>query len=480
VPGLGGRLARSARSAWPAGAPGWVLLGLIAVGLALRILADVGSWPVITTLDDGYQVYAKTGPFMDPQHPAGYALIIGAVGAVTREVAVQVLLQQLAGIVSALLLAAATRRVTGSAWAGLLPAAMILLGADQIFLEHAVMSESWEVLLGSLGLYAAVRSIEPSPAWCWPLIAGVALALAVTVRSAALLGVAVALVAIAIGAARRTWRPALLAAGSAAAVLIAFAGAGAAFGPRFGIAPSPGWYLYGRVAQFADCHRFTPPTGTAFLCDRRPASARPTGYDYMFDPRAAASRHFGRFGTGDNVLGGWARRALLAQPGDFLSAAWTYLAGYFVPGSLPKRISSASNGLDPQLDFTYANVFFAPAITRDLEAFYDSFAVHRHHWALALLHFWQRAIRFGATLLFVTTILTLIGLFAGERRSRLGVLLFGVGGLSLLVAPALTGTYSGRYTVPMAGALTASAAIALHSLWAATGRRRGASAGPGA
>ena len=70
-------------------------------------------------------------------------------------------------------------------------------------------------------------------------------------------------------------------------------------------------------------------------------------------------------------------------------------------------------------------------------------------------------LRFGATALFVTTLLTLLGLLIGTRRSRLGVLVLGAGGLSLLIAPALTGTYSGRYTVPMAGPLVGAAAIAL-------------------
>lgn len=58
---------------------------------------------------------------------------------------------------------------------------------------------------------------------------------------------------------RRHWRPPLLAGLTALVVLLLVAAGNAHFGPRFGIAPSPGWYLYTRVAQFADCRRFTPP-----------------------------------------------------------------------------------------------------------------------------------------------------------------------------------------------------------------------------
>ncbi|MGH2966052.1 MAG: hypothetical protein ACRDMH_11825 [Solirubrobacterales bacterium] len=45
------------------------------------------------------------------------------------------------------------------------------------------------------------------------------------------------------------------------------------------------------------------------------------------------------------------------------------------------------------------------------------------------------------------------------------MLLFGIGGLVLILAPALTANYYGRYTVPMAGPLMAAAAIAIVGLW---------------
>jgi hypothetical protein len=81
-------------------------------------------------------------------------------------------------------------------------------------------------------------------------------------------------------------------------------------------------------------------------------------------------------------------------------------------------------------------------------------------------------VRFGTTALSITTLLVLLGLVIGTRRSRLGVLLFGVGGLMLIVAPALTANYWGRYTIPMAGPLMAAAAITMTSLWRAYGSKR--------
>jgi len=149
-------------------------------------------------------------------------------------------------------------------------------------------------------------------------------------------------------------------------------------------------------------------------------------------------RLFGAFGRDGGALEAWARRALLAQPEDFFKIAWIYLRSYYVPGLLPARISATSTGLDPQLDFTNTNrgeAIVVAAIKQDLETFYDRFTVQPLRSGVRFLHDWQGVIKFGAPALSITTVLTLIGLAIGPRRSRVGVLLSGVGGLSLQLAP---------------------------------------------
>jgi Dolichyl-phosphate-mannose-protein mannosyltransferase len=453
-----------------------VLIGLIAVGVGLRVVALISWWPVTPTLEDGYQRFAAN-PFLDLQHSAGYGLIIAALGHVTRQIGFTVLVQHLVGLATAPLYWAAIRRLTGSSWAGLLPAAIVLLDPDDIFLEHSIMSESWMLLAVAVGLYAAARTIT-APERCqrWALVSGAALAVAVMIRSAALPLILTTGIAVLIGApaAREGLRPRLRAAAALAGVfavlMLSFAVANEAFGDRFAISPSPGWYLYGRVAQFADCRRFTPPPGTRALCQRVSPARRPSAYNYMFTPQSPGVRLFGGFGHQDTVVGGWARRALEAQPGDFLATAWAYLRSYYVPSSLPARLKG-STGLDPQLEFTATSIF-EPDLRHDLEGFYAGFTVTPRHWGLQLLHDIALVIRFGAALLSITTVLTLIGLFVGPRRSRVAVLLFGGGGLSLLVIPVLLSTYAGRYTVPMAAPMVAAAGVVLHELVTAVNRRR--------
>jgi dolichyl-phosphate-mannose-protein mannosyltransferase len=490
------------RSAWPQGAPGYALLALIGLGLALRLIAMASWWPVSTTLGDSYELYA-TKPFENPLHPAGYPLIMGGIGLVTRQVAAIIVLQHLSAIASALLLWAGTRRITGSAWAGLLPAGVVLLDPDFIFLEHTIMSESWFVLAISAGLYAVTRAVdEPKPYWRWPLVAGAALAAAVTIRTAALPLILVAAVAVLIcqprsSGTRPTYvRSALTILSVSAVLLLGFATANATFGRGFGFGASPGWYLYARAAQFADCERFSPPAGTEALCQTSPSADRPGSRYYLFDRTAPARRLFGEFGSEDDRVGTWAKRAILAQPGDYLANVWENLRSYWVPG-LRHRDSTLTTdpfhfdqGLDPQLAFNNGLddsdlyelrpgvagssqadlVRFLQAIgEHNLETFYDDFTVHKGRAGLDFLRAWQRVVRFGATALFIATLLVLAGLVFGTRRSRVGVLLFGIGGISLLLVPAFTANTWDRYTVPMAGPMLAAVAITIAAMVA---RRR--------
>ena len=54
------------------------------------------------------------------------------------------------------------------------------------------------------------------------------------------------------------------------------------------------------------------------------------------------------------------------------------------------------------------------------------------------------------------------------------MVLFGLGGLALIVSPALSGTYTGRYAVPMAGPMMAAAAIGVRETYTRIAARRAA------
>jgi len=103
-------------------------------------------------------------------------------------------------------------------------------------------------------------------------------------------------------------------------------------------------------------------------------------------------------------------------------------------------------------------------VQQGMETFFSPFSVHIRYGATGLLYDYQRIFRFGATLLVVSTLLILAGLFVGPRRNRIAVLALGAGSLAMLVLPVFGSNYNGRYMVPFTGVLAAAAAVAFISL----------------
>jgi hypothetical protein len=179
---------------------------------------------------------------------------------------------------------------------------------------------------------------------------------------------------------------------------------------------------------------------------------------------------FGELGAEDGKVGAFARAAILNQPGDYAQALWRDLRAYWVPSSRP-YVEGSGGDIDPQLDW---EITLPPDSRFDLdtklatgagmEAFFNPFTVDQSPAGIRFLDTVQRLFRFGGTMLSIATLLLTLGLLIGSRRSRVGVLLFGVGGLALLAAPTVSAIYVGRYTVPAAGPLVAAAAIALLEL----------------
>lgn len=460
----------------PSGAPGWVLAALLVAGVALRIVAGASWWPATTTLSDAipFAAFAEGNPLASAQHPPGYSLFLAGIGIFTREVAVAITIQHLLGIVSALLVFAAARRIAGSPWPGLAAAAIMLLDADLIYLEQSIMSESLFVFVLSAALYACVRAMDDPDPWSrWPLAAGLALGSVAVVRTAGVFVIPVAVLAVLL-IRPRPWRPRWRApaalAGGAAAVLIALAVANLVTNDRFEIGPAQGWHLYQRAGPFADCARFTPPEGTEALCETTPVAERKGGDFYLYDERSPARIAFGELGAEDGKVGAFARAAILGQPGDYARVFWRDLKAYWVPSSRP-YVDGAGGDLDPQLDWEITlppdsrfDTDTKRATETGMEAFFDPFTVDQSPAGIRLLDTVQRLFRFGGTMLSIATLLLVLGLLIGSRRSRVGVLLLGVGGLALLAAPSLSAIYIGRYTVPAAGPMVAAAAIALLEL----------------
>jgi 4-amino-4-deoxy-L-arabinose transferase-like glycosyltransferase len=463
-----------------------ILVALIVAGIALRVVAALAWWPVATNLGDSwpYATHAIWRPFDDPMHPAGYSLSLAAIGFFTRDVGVFTVLQNLMGIASATVLFAAVRRLFDSPWPGLLGAAVILLGADQVFLERSIMSETLFTLLLAATIYATARALETPERWYpWPLVAaGLGVAMGVT-RSAGIVMLPLVALALVLAAPRpwlARWRPVAAFCGLALAGLLAYGTANDVSHDRFEIAPTPGWHLYSRAATMADCTHFDPPAGTEALCQTKPPQER-LGMDwYLYYPGSPATRLYGNItiveGDHDAELGVWARRAILADPRTFLKVLWPDLKAYFFPEDYEYRLGRGVS-LDDQLDWgTEWKVGSTRTTARGMEEFFDPIEVERDHGLLDALHDYQRVFRFGATALTICSLLTLLGLCLGRRRERIALMLLGIGGLAMILLPTVSVNYSGRYTVPPAGPLAAAGAIAAIVAWRRLRSRSGLAA----
>lgn len=446
------------------------LIALVVIGLALRILASLAIWPVGLGIDDSapYATAAAHNLLSDVQAPGGYPTLLAALGMITHQVAVLVIVQHGLGIVAALLFFYAVRRATDSGWIALVPAAGILLGSDQIYLEHTVMAEGAFTVLLAATMYAAVRTLERPEDWRWALTTGLLAGAGGLVRSAA--AALIAMIAVAILVRPSPWRLRIRTAGIAAVACFAILGAYAvlndSYAGELSIGPAPGWHLYGMVAHYADCTAFAPPPGTRKLCERTPPSRRLGLNFYLYDPRSPARQTFGYFHH-DQAVGAFARSVVLHQPGQYARNVALNLAAYFVPSVYPASYGSplGGQGLSPPLDWTRDNPDSA-RLAAVMAGFYAPFHQHTRPSLRRRLGDWESVFRFGASLLSLSTLITFAALVFGRRREF--IVLFGGGGLCLLAAPSLIGEYSGRYTVPMVAPMLAAAAIGVEVLWRRT------------
>ncbi|MEA2352819.1 MAG: hypothetical protein QOJ14_1233, partial [Thermoleophilaceae bacterium] len=404
----------------------------------------------------GYIRAARRGLAWGDQEPSGYPLFLRVVHAVSHEFAFTIAIQHALGLATGVLLFLAVRRLGGPAWLGLVPAAVVWLGGDQLFLEHAPLSESLFTVLLAATLYAGIRCLDGD--WRWPIAAG---ALSASLLSVRTVGLPIPLVTLVWIAATR-WRTGLparrgVAAGLAATILVA-----GAYGTlryeangRWSLRPqASGWVLYARAAQFADCREFTPPHGTAALCDATPPRKRrgPSYYLWFGGP---AHRAFGLPDAHDREVGEFARAAMVHQPLDFLEVAATDLVRYLDPEfgpakraaySGPSAVAFPSGRPTQDAPLRHeANLYYAP--TRPQRA-----------GAAEGLRSYQRIARVNGWALLVLLALGVVGAFLARGRVRFGLILLLAVALELLLMPVFTSA-EWRYAVPAEGAIACAAAV---------------------
>jgi hypothetical protein len=467
----------------------WALLLL---ALALRIWLWIAYRPARMDLTDtvGYLWQMDVGVFHDPVHPAGYGIFLQAIRELTTRLEVTIAIQHLLGLASGVVLYAAVRRFGCPIWTAVAAAAAVLLSLDQVFLEHALMSETLFTFLLCLSLYACARAYGGGrDLWrgvdtraLWLLAAGVLLGLSACVRGVAIPLPAVFALWAALALGGRTLvrlRNAALVGGAAVAVLLSYAALNYAESDTFALGESSGWALYSRSAPFADCERFTPPAGTESLCESSAPRSRPGPDFYGWESESPARRLYGAQPTGDEELGAFGRRAIQAQPFDYLESVGYDTLRFFVPHTplVPDWFEERyRSGLGYELtDVDDRTPEFEQQVLDYTRTFYPSTTLSVTG-AIDPLGEVQDVLRVHPALLLASVVLGLAGLAVSRGPARSGIALFLAIGLLMLLFSAATTTYTARYAVPVQGPMVAAGAI---GLWQLASRVRGSRSGSG-
>lgn len=445
------------------------LLVLIAVGVLLRVLTMVAYSTAVMdyyTGDAGrYIRVGYHGVFSDEWQPAGYALFLAAIRGVTTTLSVTVAIQHLLGIATSVLLFATTRRAGAPRAIALIPAAVVLLSGDHLFLEHALLTESlWMALLAG-GLYAAVRGRAVNARWTLAASALLALS-AVTRNVSAVLPAALAAWALVAngGSARNRLRMASAALLPAVLIVVMYIVIANAVGSHSGLGEMGGWSLYQRVGQFADCRQFAAPAGTKGLCESTPMGQRPGPFFYYWDPAAPARRVFPSMSPAvDQKVGAFARTAIVHQPLDYVRTVVKDLVRYVDPAAGFDRALSGSDPASMSFRAVSPDPAGSSAFASKIRTRYTGLDASPDRGA-SILETYQRVFRIGGLGLLILLGLSAMSLFRANGYLRQVSALCTSFAVILLVLPPAVSSYDARYAIPPAALLTVSAALGLRVL----------------
>ncbi len=252
---------------------------LLAAAAAIRVVVQLAYQPALFFYGDSF-AYLANAAKLQPEsiRPAGYPAFLRALLWV-HDLAVVPAVQHVIGLATGVVVYALVRRLGAGTVAGSIAAAPVLFDAYQLNIEQHILSEALFSLLAIGALAVLVWRGRPTLAAC--VATGLLLALAALTRSVGLALIAPALVfAIFRAGPLRT----LALAAAFAAPLAAYA-AWYSTTPQgtFALTDHDGYFLYGRVADFASCAgAHLGPIKRRVLCDPRPPSERPNPNYYVW------------------------------------------------------------------------------------------------------------------------------------------------------------------------------------------------------
>ncbi len=442
----------------------WLLCGVIALALVLRVLVEVAYWPALFYSDSWEYIslaFSKPIVAFSGDRPSGYPLLIHLLSLPGRSLATITIIQHLAGIATGITAYVLLRRLGIRTWLAAGVAALLLLDSYAIALEQHVMAETFFAL--ALLLSAAIAALYRDS---WPMMAagGILLAAAVSLRVAALYALPAYLVYVLVKARpARVYFAAFL---GLAVPLLAYASLHAADGRGFGFTETiGGWSLYGRIGSIADCRGADIPAETRPLC--RPAAERRNGRPpswYVFSPSSPAHREFGFEASTrtSGLLEDFALAIVRAHPGGYFQLVAADFMRVFEPGA---------RGVDTPLRFPREGSFTWETV-QPLKTWHDRYFPDYRRKIRApsgFLQAYQKVFHTPRWLMggFVLAILlaTVVRFFGQPRRSSRSIyLLLGGMAIGLILGPVATVELNIRFLLPAIPLLVCGGVLALRDL----------------
>jgi hypothetical protein len=221
---------------------------------------------------------------------------------------------------------------------------------------------------------------------------------------------------------------------------------------QFGFGQADGWFLYGRVGQFADCGNADIPADARPLCNRNARDRREGAAFHVWNADGPARRVFGgmsrdpeRQARSNRILRQFAVAIIRDRPLKYAKVVGTDFLRYFRPGSMSGGNSDLALSLPERGRLVRRN-----EVARD--RYFPNYEPEVHSPA-ALMRGYQKRIHTSRSLLALLVAAALAALFLAAARRRAVVhwrevgLLSGMA-LAMLLGSAATSEFILRYLIP--------------------------------
>jgi len=440
----------------------WLLAILLLLAAALRGVVFAAYHPALIFPDSvRYLQYAHSFAHghwtVDDQRQSGYSVLIIFLPNVLWLIP---LLQHLVGMATAIIVYAVLIRLGARQWLAALAIIPVLFDPLQLILEQYVLTDVWTVLL-ILAALAVLIWRRDNVTWKAAALCGLLLGLAVTFRDQELVMIVPA--AIYLGVLVRPGKQLLrrMAAllGCFAIPVAGYLGWFEASHGQWNFTTFSGAFLYGRVADFADCTGLTLPAYEKPLCPTQPAAQRvadfytwsPASPQWTFTPPPGTSR--------DSVVKDFSLRILRHQPLAYAEA----VGRDFWYGFSPVRRAGPEHYPSSYLQF---HTHIKPDTQADASLAALGIKPPKSRPGLAaFLQGYGRWFYIPGPLLAAGLVAGLAGAIA-RRRNSAQCLLFTVGAVAIAIPPAVFATFDWRYQLPQLTLIPIAAVLGVTAITA--------------